>query len=651
MTATTHVGSAQGPHHSGTGAQYNSTTVHYPPISNAVREKPERPPRRVAGDGVHHLRERFVEPDGMDACRRRLERSNVVLLDAAPGSGARSAAKILLWGFPHGQERFDELLDQAEEEGGGGRALDPEHVKEGALLLLDLSETATSRYPVLMRDLASLRVTVREKQARLAVVLSAGHRNLLSDELRDLVEKIRRPEESKVLCRHLYAECGLRPDRQDLADADLAAFLANVSMGRIADLAHEADGARRADPGGKFKSWLRTALAAMQPDDTLVDEVTHGLTSAERALLLAVAFLEGATSQAIYGAADRLLRFTGLPLKSAPSLQHQSLAKRLNRIKASAEGDRGQVRFNTKTMAVAVRSYFWNNFPQLRGELQNWVGSAARFPRIERQDLLTMVHSYAQLCLRSGLPDQLTALAEQWTRKSSTTQELSMAARALGEGVQHSRHGSHFRRELYNWSRDKSLPRGRANVLVGVCSEALSVGYPQQALVRLHHISHHHDPQVVQIAREALVRITEYDDYLYAQLLGRLLDRVRAGPAADRRDIGTFLHVADPGRLLDDAVGRARLTELWAAALGRNEPELFPALRSWLDRAASVAGPANRVAPVLAQACARDGSTLGTLHDAAYGWAGTDGRRLRVADALWSQSTAALGINPSTFRY
>lgn len=648
MTTRTFVRSSRGPHHSGPGDQH----IYYQDIASSVREKPERPPRQVAGEGVRHLRRRFVTPEGMDECRVRLEQSNVVLLDAAPGSGARSAAMVLLWEFPHGQELFHELLDQAEEEGGDGRALDPEHVKEEALLLLDLSAAAKSRYPVLMRDLASLRVTVRERHARLAVVLSPEHRELLSDELRDLVAKIGRPEESKVLCRHLYAGSGIRPQEQDLADPDLSAFLAGASMGRIAKLAEEIGSERGKNRDGDFKSWAGAALSAMRPDDTEVAALTAGLTGPERALLLAVAFLEGATSQAIYGAANRLLETTGHPLETAPSLQHQSLADRLGNIEASADGDRGQVQFNAKTMAEAVRSFFWNNFPQLRGELQTWIGSAARFPHVEREDLLKLVQRYAALCLRSGLPGLLTALAEQWTQKSATTPELLMAARALGEGVQHPRHGSHFRRELYLWSREKSLLRGRANVLVGVCSEALSVGFPRQALVRLHHLSHNRDAHIVEIAREALARITEYDDYLYAQLLRRLLGHVRSGSAEGAGDIGTFLHVAGPGRLLDDPAGREPLTELWAAALSRgHDPELLRALRAWLDGAASGAGPVSPVISVLAEACARNGLTLPTVHDAAYGWAGSDGRRLRVAEALWSQATAALGINPPTLTY
>jgi hypothetical protein len=653
VSTETHVGSSQAPHHSGTGDQYvNPVTNVYPTIRDSVSERPERPPRRVAGDGVRHLLDRFVPPEGMDESRRRLLRSNVVLLEAAPGSGARSAAKILLWEYPHGQERFHELLDQAEEEGGRGRALDPEHVEEGSLLLLDLTGAAKDRYPVLMGELSSLRVTVRERHARLAVVLSTEHRDLFSQELNDLVVVIRRPEEREVLRRHLLLDSNLRPDSQDLADAELSSFLKSASVGDIAELARQIGSARREDQSdGHFKSWLRTGLSAMRPDDKRVAEMAAGLTSPELALLLAVAFLEGATSHAIYGAADQLLKITGHSLESAPSLQHQPLTDRLQRIKASAGGDRGRVRFDSNTLAETVRSYFWNNFPQLRGELKTWVGSAARIPHIERGDLLRLVRGYTRLCLRTGLPEHLTALAERWTEKSST-QELSMAARALGEGVQHPRHGSHFRRELYTWSRDGRLPRSRATVLVGVCSEALSVDFPQQALVRLHHVSHHNDLQIRKIAREALARITEHDDYLYAQLLARLLDRVRTGTAAGRRDVGTFLQVASPVRMPNGPNGRARLTELWAAALALpDEPELVPALRAWLDSAASGAGPVSPVIRLLAEACARDGCTLGTVHDTAYGWAGGDGSRHRVADALWSQATAALGLSSSTLRH
>ncbi|MCH6159157.1 hypothetical protein [Streptomyces marispadix] len=648
MKASTYVGESGGPFHSGTGDQHNH---YYPDIRDAVREKPERPPRLVAGDAVRHLKQRFVDPGGLNEGRRLLERSHVALLAADPGCGARSAAKILLWELPHGQERFVELLDQSEEEGGSSQALNPEHVKDGAPHLLDLTRARRDRYPVLMQDLSSLRVTVREKAARLAVVLSPEHRDLLSEELADLVVEIQRPRESDVLRRHLLVDGGIRPDSEDLAVGELSAFLASSSMGEISELARHVCSARSTSKGTHFKSWLDTALSAMRPKDADVDKLIADQTGPERALLLSVAFLEGASSQAIYGAANRLLKLTNHPVEHAPPLQHQPLAARLKRIQASAEGDWGRVRFDTTTFADAVRSYFWDNFPQLRDELTSWVRGAALFPHVEREDILGLVQRYAHLCLRTGLPEQLTALAEQWTKESATQAQLSMAARALGEGVIHPRHGSHFRREIYKWSRDGSLPRGRASVLIGVCSEALSVDFPQQALVRLHHVSHSADPQVRKIAREALTRITDSDDHLYGHLLDRLLDRVRADfEGKGSQDIGTFLDVADPGRLLEHAVGQARLTELWAAALSsRGGAELRPTLHSWLDHAASRAGPVSPIVSVLAQACARDGSTLGAVHDAAYGWAGTDGARLRVADALWSQATAGLVIHSSNY--
>jgi hypothetical protein len=643
VRASTYVGASQGPVHSGTGDQY----VY---IRDSVREKPERPPRLVAGEAVLYLKQRFVEPEGLKEARQLLERRNVALLAADPGSGARSAAKILLWELPYGQERFVELLDQSEEEGGSSRALNPEHVKEGAPHLLDLTDARKVRYPVLMRELSSLRVTVREKGARLAVVLAPEHKDLLSEELADLVAEIRRPRERDVLCRHLLVDGGIRPGSQDLETGDLSAFLESASMAGIAELARRICSARSASKSGQFNSWLDTALSAMGPKDADVERLVTRQTGPERALLLSVAFLEGASPQAIYGAANRLLKLTNHPLEHAPSLQHQPLAERLNQIQASAEGDHRRVRFETNTFADAVRSYFWDNFPQLRDELTAWVREAALFPHVEREDLLGLAMGYARLCLRTGLPEQLTAITAHWTKESATHMQLSMAARALGESVVHPRHGSHFRREIYRWSRDGALPRGRASVLIGVCSEALSVDFPQQALVRLHHVSHSDDPQIQRIARDALTRITDSDDHLYGHLLERLLDRVRADiEGTGRQDVGTFLDVSAPDRLLDSAVGQARLAELWAAALSsRDDPQLTSAFHSWLDHAASHDGPVSPVITVLAHACARDGSTLGTVHDAAFGWAGTDGSRLRVADALWNQATAALGIHPST---
>lgn len=649
MSTETHFGTSAGPVNSGTGEQHNHF---YRAIRDAVRETPPRPPRRVAEDAVLHLKQRFVHPEGWPEAAELLERSNVVLLSAKPGSGARSMARMLLLERPRSQGHLLELVDQSEEEGRHGHALDPTQVEGEASLLLDLTRTRRDRYQVFMQELSSFRVMVREKQARLAVVLAPEYRTLLDEELAELVTYPSRPNADEVLRRHLLVQ-GIRPTQEEGKDGKLTEFLTNSSMSDIAELARQIRRARDTSANGTgFKCWLNIALTTMLPDHSDVGDVlTHRTTSPERALLVTVAFLQGASSRTIYSAADRLLSVTGHTQQHAPLLRHLPLNDRLNDIKARAAGETGEVQFSNRMFAEAVRAFFWDNFPQLRPRLSSWIVDAVNFSGVERETLLTLVTRYATECLRTGPPNDLSNLAEEWTEESATQVQLSMAARALGNGVTHQRHGSHFRQKIYTWSRDGSLPHGRANVLIGVCSEALAVDFPQQALVRLHHLSHRNDQQVRDSAREALARITTFDDHLYGHLLNRLRDRVRADPEGDgRHDTVTFLRIAGPDRLLGDTAAEERLIALWAAAFGgHSQEEWAPPFGAWLDEACSGAGPESPVIDVLAEACARDIRTLGRVHHAAITWAGADSARRRVADALWNRAITALGIHPSVF--
>ncbi|NLU73682.1 hypothetical protein HCC61_13500 [Streptomyces sp. HNM0575] len=649
MSAETHIGSSAGPTHSGTGNQYNVFNA----MGDAAREPTQRDPRRVAEDSMARLKKCFVHPPGSAEARQLLQQSNMVLLSAAQGNGAKSAARILLWEYPHGQERFGEL-DEESLEDGNGRTLTPKLVEDEACLLLDLTRTNEDRYRTLMRELPGFRVTVRDRNARLAVVVDPDRTALLHEELTELVARLERPKESDVLQQHLLVN-GIKVTERDLADEQLSAFFSHTSMGDIEKLALHIHRARNsARPGTGFQLWLHAALSAMRPGKSdVADLLAKRTTGPERALLAATAFLEGASSETIYAAADQLLTITQHPKAHAPVLQHLPLKERLDLINATADGELGQVRFTKPLFAEAARTYFWDNFPQLRPRLNAWVSGAAGFSGADHKCLRNLVTRYADECLRTGPPEALSKLAEQWTEKSAAQAELAMAARALGEGVTHPRFGSHFRRRIYDLSRDGNLSRGRANVLIGVCSEALAVGFPEQALVRLHHLSHRNDPDIRASAREALVRVTDSDDHLYGHLLTRLLDRIRIDPEGEGHyDRVTFLQVAEPRRIPGQATARALLAELWAAVLTGLEPTQWtPAFRTWLDSARSGAGTESPVLAVIAEACARDGRALGLVRNAAEVWASADDSRRRIADALWERAIAALGVHPSTFTY
>lgn len=644
MSTESYVGQSWGPHHSGSGNQY----IH---IGDAARgERADRDPRRAAKDAATWLKQRFVYPEGFDRARNKLESSNVVLLTSEPGNGARSAAKILLWELPHGQEQYRELLDQAEEEGkgSGARALDPGQVENEAALLLDLTDVEENRYQAFMWELPSFRVTVREKRAHLTVVLAPARKRLLNQELADVVVPLGRPTDVHVLRRHLLT-AGVRPAQHELPTPELAAELARGSMSDIAGLAEEIVRARDGARGhGLFSTWLNTARSAVSPgDEDALKLLTQQTTAPARALLVSTAFLQDAPPETVYGATGRLLDITGTSAGHVPLLQHPPFNERLKDFGASTEKEGRRVRFEKPKLADAVRTFVWDNFPQWRSHLHDWIGRAAELPAADSEILLQLVTRYTDQRLRTGPPGHLTDLAAGWTGKSATSLHQLLAARILGTGSSHPRYGSHVRRWIYRCARDTDdLPNALAHVLVGVCSEALAVYFPEQALVRLRHLSHQRDRDVRRSAREALRRITASDDHLYRHLLKRLSTE---NERTVRSDTTTFLELAAPVRLIEDAATRTRLTELWTAVLLWQAPTAWaPVFEDWLNSAMENGRSGSRVLDVLAGTCLANSRNLSPVYAAACRWAGGDVTRRAVADALWDRAKAALAPHPTT---
>ncbi|MFI8852902.1 hypothetical protein ACIGW3_22335 [Streptomyces sp. NPDC053499] len=636
MTTSSHIDSSHGPVNSGSGPQYIS---YYQDIrASAANDRSGRDPRRAAVEELRSLRRRFVSPPGSDRARRLLEDKRAVLLHARPGHGAVTAAKVLLCELPQGARRFQELVDQAEEED-VGRAIDTDHVDEGAALLLDLSVVSGSRYAAFMAELPGFLEVVRERDAWLVTVLPGEWRTGFDHLLQGLVAPLGRPDALDVLRAHLR-EHHICPSPSELAGEELGLLLEKATMAEVADLAQGiASAAEDASSESGFGSWLSTALTARRPGmDDVEKHLAELHSGTQRALLLATALLHGARTDTIHEAAIRLMRAAKHPEVVAPPLQHRTLSARLSDIRAAAD-TASRVQFEAPAYDDRVRTYFWDNYPQLRAPLGHWVSQATEFPALGTSDRLDLVTRFARECLRTGPPQELGNLAERWTRSSASKEELSMAARALGEGVAHSRYGSVFRHRLYAWAQDAALPTPRAHVLIGVCSEVLSRRFPDQAMVRLRHLSRHQQPDVREAAREALSRITDSDDRLYRSLLGRL--RPGADPRG-RRDVEVFLRVADPLRLRDDSDLHTLLADHWTAALAHTPRAGWEApLCGWLDRAHSEPDASPAALGILAAACARHRAAFSAVYAAACAWAGTDQFRTRTVDMLWAATRSA----------
>ncbi|WP_431983782.1 hypothetical protein [Streptomyces qinglanensis] len=638
----THFEGSHGPVNSGAGAQ--NISIYQEIRDSAAPDRSGRNPRRAAAEELRGLRRRFVPTPGCARARQLLEEQRTVLLSARPGQGACTAAMALLCELPQGAERFRELVDQAEEEHGTDQALDPAQVEEGAAFLLDLSGTTRRRYTAFMTELPGFVQVVRDRDAWLAVVLPQEWQTGFDPLLQRLTARLERPDPVQVLGTHLR-ECGIRPEPSQLSGKELGHLLAGATLAEVVELSEEIRAAREKAPGESgFSAWLDVAMAARAPELRDVDNHMDDLESgAQRALLLATALLHEARADTIHEAAIRLLHVTEHPQVTTPPLQQRTLTARLREIRATRGAD-GRVRFDTSGYQERVRAWFWDNYPQLRAPLGNWMDGAADLPALGTADRLALVTRFARECLRTGPPEVLSGPAERWTRAGAPAETLSMAARALAEGVVDPRHGSAFRHRLYVWSQDAALPTSRAHVLIGVCSEVLSRRFPDQAMVRLRHLSRHQHPDVRRTAREALSRITASDDRLYRSLLRRL--RV-AHDTRGWRDLAVFLQVADPSRLPDDVPWRTLLAGHWATAFAALPPDAWEeSLRGWLNQVCSQPAASRLALSSLAAACARHRAAFGTVYAIACAWAGGVPERVRTVDALWA-SCRSVAASPA----
>jgi hypothetical protein len=151
---------------------------------------------RVAG--------RFVTPPGWDRATSTLQQQRMVLLQAAAGSGRRTAAVHLLRTDDGGNGPIHELPVPAEENP-DEHVLDPDDIAENDRLLLDLSPISDERVETLHSRLGEFWDTVCERHAVLVVVFSERNARVLDPELVDLLVRLGRPNGEAVFRRHLDA--------------------------------------------------------------------------------------------------------------------------------------------------------------------------------------------------------------------------------------------------------------------------------------------------------------------------------------------------------------------------------------------------------------------------------------------------------------
>ncbi|MGW4755756.1 hypothetical protein [Streptomyces chartreusis] len=528
---------------------------------------PPAPPKRVADDQLRRLQQEFARPDGMGEAYDVLVGERTLILHGEPGSGRASAARVLLCELPRDSGTYHELTPEAPEVG-TGPWLSPDLIDERDRMLLDLSATDERTWCAVHDELSGFRYEVLRRHAFLALVVPGRFGERLSPQFTQFRREIGRPDEWEAVNRHLWL-AGVHENVRDLAPPALRTYL--DSGPRMRDLARLAERIGTAARGpGDFSAWCEAALAA-QTDRTrdVADAVRRLRKGRQRALFLTTAMLEGARAEAVHRATSLLVDEAGSAHDERPLLEHKGLSLRLETVGAEAGPD-ARVRFTEPGFAEAARRLFWNDLPDVREPLGNWLTKALKVRGLDESDSAEAVARFTDLCLSTHEFERLTKLVERWTLDSAHRgTEVRAAAQLLQHGIEDERLNTRFRSAIYQWSTGRPSKHLR-EVLVEVCAKVMSIHHPEPALVRLHHLTRN-EPHPSTVAREALLAYVNEDVRLKRRLLARLA--TTQSERHHRADADLFLYLTElPRSFLLAAPTREWLTVCWRMAFNLLDP-------------------------------------------------------------------------------
>ncbi|WP_367131886.1 MULTISPECIES: hypothetical protein [Streptomyces] len=636
----------QGPVHTGLGDQYNLSF-----LTNARGQTP----RAVAESHVCWLRQRFVPPLGLGRARELLLSNGIVMLCAPPGSGRNVAAHMLLYELAEKGGAFQELIPDPGEK---GPLLPPDLVGQGDRLLLDLSAGEPQLWTAVQAELGPFQDTLRKNAAHLAVVPPHPLAHQHSNGLQRFCADLRRPPATALLRRYLRLG-GIGTEAGGHLPEIVLSYLDRTPPLRdVAALAHYILRARAASHGSDgFEQWCWQAFRAVtNQEQEVANRVASLREGPQRALLLTTAMLDGAHADAVHLGTEQLLRTAQHPPGEAPLLEQDDLAQRFESIDATTGAD-GKVRFRELGWPEAVRTHFWTTMPDLRPRLRVWVEGAIGLPDLTMEDRDGLVERFAVQCLRTKRSGDLISLVEHWTASPKDGIRLRAAAQALEHGLTSKEWGSSFRQKIYTWAYERRLSEGLFTVLVEVCSEVIAVRHPDQAMVRLHHLSR----QEVSpgIAREALVQLVRADHRAQRRLLDQLSRALEHTHWPTDRDL--FAATADPCLLTDPGTRahalltepgvRHHLTVCWNLLFRKHPPHTWtPLVGHWLSAATNDEDHGELLLRILVEATDKSSGLLSRLYLTGRDWSRASRaaeertRRASTAKRLLHMIDAAQGL-------
>ncbi|MEU4097909.1 hypothetical protein [Streptomyces sp. NPDC026673] len=468
----------------------------------------------------------------IDLMSRSHGRRPALVLLGGPGTGRRAAALRILCKAGVPRERIRWLLLDWDQP----RIEQVPHTK-GYGFVLDLTS-----YPELPEDFYT-GLTGYQKEAEsteafliiLATPENWGPRTLATVP----TVSMSRPPARKVAETHLLH---LAPHRADWLTTDPLDTLLSESASpsdaaRLARLIAQAHDDAEDSVKEEFSNW-QDHLKQWFTNHSGAEDLR------ERALLIAVALLEGAPAKVVLEAADELFSDVGGQLPPGGPLAGRDLVNRLATVHASLIQDEGvSLEAERHGLAEAVLTHVWQQRPQLRKALLEWASSisapngtaVSHLPRIAE----CLVHLSAQPGGRLVL-----TVASNWVATGRSAHR-QLATEVLETMALHPVTGPGVRKQLYDWAQQKTTSKELASAVAGICAGQLSRSYPRVALTRLRLLASRSDGLANEAVANAVRSLASAPEQRLL-VLSEIIGWTQAdAPAVREAGASTFLALTD----------------------------------------------------------------------------------------------------------
>lgn len=594
----------------------------------------------------------FTDPPGMSDAHEKLTESGVVVITAAPGEGARTAALRLL---------YNEYKASASEYLGNLKALTADWATPSAAriprephvgYMLDLTEEDEELKAWFRRGLQQLGTELKSNGSCLVVVVTPDQWGEVKhdQQLTRITAPLGRPDAYKLVRAHIeYLH--RRPDRLARMDTpDVVEVLSSHTLpGQAAAIAETLATTEDQD--------LQARLSALRDWPDYVRKCfNEDGEQWERALLWAVAALDGAPKRVIIDAARALLQQLKINFDLGNSLVKRDLTSCLDGLDAKQHD--GTVSINTMRPGVArvVLTHIWQEYSELREEMLAWLinigargGVASACSREVSRALLSLAeHDDSDTVLNS---------LSEWADGNTGRSEL--IARLLHDAACEGNLQRPARELLLRWAKSKNAAQHA--VVAQVCGDQFGHKFPERALVRLKWLFTSEHPSSRGLAGNALRSLAIDENRSNLTVLNTVIgwDREQSQAAlmafaqvvtvtsATLPQIGILL---DPAGDPDGEVTQALIAG-WRILFKSSEgADQVAALRSWFDAADNGTLPRERIMKILRAAAApvlANGSVVKLASSAAEnpGSELSGAFKALLADLMEDMATGAIALS------